>query len=627
MDKKPTLVNIRDSLNREYYDSGDSGVSDELYDAISEALGGEKTLCAPPSGSGWQIREHLVPMSGISLVARNIEEWVSMVESGNIGDEGWASNKFDGLSIELQYANGSLVAAVLRGDGINGEDVLRNARRCRGVPASIRQTGTWSVRGEVVCSGNNLTIINESREVPYATRRHAVSMVRSTTLMPQVASLLAIVAIDVVEVTSSGPRVVDMTELETWLTANRFLIVKQMRATAAGAWRARNALIRDPMDFQYDGLVFRDDRGRIAKLKPEPMMALTTVVGIVEQLGRTGVVTPVCELEPIRLLGSMVRRATAHNVELIGRDLVGLGPGAVVAVALRGDVIPHVERVMVASDHPWSPSGVCPSCGCPTLREGAISRCSSDPDQCPGTAVGLMRKFCVELGIKLLSGSTMAALFTAGVDLPHKLYEMDETWLASVEVGGSRIGQTRAASIIREISSRSEMTFGELLGAVGVPGCAGSVMQLVADAFPDPESLETLDVEDLLPIDGIGPARARSIAAFMDTRYAAVVEPLLERIRIRPPGGSLAGKSFCITLGLRSGSREQVEAMIRRHGGVVKSSVSRDLTYLVCNTPSETTTKLTRAKELGTPIISEDELMIMMGSVFVEPDPSSNDDF
>ncbi len=366
----------------------------------------------------------------------------------------------------------------------------------------------------------------------------------------------------------------------------------------------------------------------MAKLKFESSSAVTQVTGIVEQLGRTGIISPVCLFASVDLLGASIKRATVHNAELISRELPGLGIGAMVIVSRRGDVIPKVERVVVAAPEPWTPGTVCPSCGSEVFTEGSVARCSADPGECPGTVIGLMRKFCMEIGTKGLNHGVLSALAEAGVTLPAQLYSMDPSWLSELEMpGGQRIGDARSTAIIREMNSHAEMTLGELLGAIGIPGCAKSVMIAVATMFPDPEQLTTMDEAELSTVPGVGPTRATAIAAYLDTRYSDVIGPLLEVVTVRTPGGALAGKSFCITLGLHSGSRLQVEARIRAAGGTVKGSVGKDLSFLVCNTPDEKTTKLDRAKQLGVKIIPENELLTMLGSTPDEKPISPNDQF
>jgi DNA ligase (NAD+) len=627
-----------DKANRAYYDDGESALTDDEFDALQEYArkkGVEVSTLTPPSPmTSWTVVRHLCPMPGISTVVRNATELKALYDSDGIGRVGWASHKLDGLSIELVYRDGSLAQAILRGDGMEGEDVYSNAKHCRGVPEVITDKRERSIRCELVVSENNLEIMNGRREEDgrpkYKSRRSAVALVRSKAASIHELQLLTAVVVSI-------PWCDDPTNYVTELMSlvrsgpKRFLHAEQIPCNPVGAWKFRERVqdSRDNVQYQLDGVVFLDSDGRLAKFKFDATAAVTTVVRIVEQLGRTGVISPVCEFEPVELIGAEVKRASVHNAELVARELAGLGVGATVLVSRRGDVIPHVERVVSAASEPWVPSGQCPSCGSAAIIDGSISRCSADPGECSGTVIGLMRKYCMEIGTKGLSTGVLTALVSAGVDTPAQLYAMDPAWLSQLTMpGDQRIGDTRAAAIIKEMASKTSMTLGELLGAIGIPGCAKSVMEAVAAKFPEVEALTMIDVAELMTVPGVGETRAAAIAAYLDTRYRDIIEPLLEVVSIRKSDGPLIGKSFCITLALISGSRPQVEARIRAAGGTVKSSVGKDLTHLVCNTPNEGTSKLKRARELGVPIISEKDLLEMLGtSAPAESAPDTDDAF
>lgn len=614
-------------INRLYYETGETQLSDDEFDAVASHLGFSTT---DPSAqlSQFAVVDHMVPMPGIASVSKTVEEWRTI---GARLPSGYVSRKLDGLGVELQYGtHGRLVQAVLRGDGITGEDVTENVRHCRGVPASINTYDNVSVRCELTISDNNLAELNRLREIdgqkPYSSRRSAVTFVRSTptpTLVHRLALLTAVV-IDVHFLDFSKGRVAAdrikfvCTTATPSSSPKRFVVVEQVAATPVGAWKFRDDIQeeREGYPYQLDGVVFRADDGTMHKLKFQASAEITTVRAVIEQLGRTGIVTPVCEVDPVVLIGARVRRATLHNAELVGSKFAGIGPGAKVLVSRRGDVIPHIEMLVEPSATPWSPSGICPSCGAETVVDGAVTRCSADPTECAGTVLGLMRKFCMSRGMKGFGISVLSAMVNSGMDKPHYLFVVDPSTLSDLEQpGGSKVGLTIAAKLVDEAARRSSMTFGELLASIGVPGCADSVMESVARFVRDDvDRLNELDIDQLLTIPGIGPERAASIAAYLDDRFVDTIEPLIEVVDLVRSSGPLDGKSFCITLALRSGSRPQVEAQIRACGGTVKSSVSKGLTYLVCNTPNESTAKLNSAKKLGVPIISEETLLEMMGN-------------
>lgn len=633
------LVRKLEAAKRDYYDNGESNLTDDEYDALRDELSrlgvDLSNLTAPPEGTPWTVRRHLSFMSGMSRQARNGAEWDSL----DVSDRGELSLKYDGLSLELQYSEiGHLVAAVLRGDGAEGEDVLVNALRIPSIPRSIRPVGSRvAVFGEIVISWNNLKVLNEYREIdglkPYKSPRSAVAMIRSRSVSPHHLSLMAFRPFDV---WSDGETPRSQWAKLKWLTtdlSSSFKPVDTILMDRNEVWNHLEKVAERRYKFQYqmDGLVYREPSGECVKIKFPAESAVTTVTNVVEQLGRTGIVAPVVEFEPIELTGATVTRATAHNAVLAGSRLPGLGKGAKILVSRRGDVIPHVESVITPASVPWTPVQECPSCGSTIVWDGSTRRCSADPSECPGTSIGLVVKYCRELGIDDIGPATVAALMRVGMlSVPADLYLLNEEAVAAVQrPGGGVIGPVMASRICNAAWKRHTVSWGELLGAIGIPGCAKSVMEAVAAAFPDPDKLRLASVGGLETVESVGPERAAAIASFIATRWDDVIAPLLNVVSITRSGeGPLAGMTICITLGLKSGSRAEMEAAIRRLGGTVKSSVSKKVTHLVCNYPDEATTKIKQAKKLGIPIISEDELVEMMGaSIDEDSDPDPTDDF
>lgn len=638
MEQDQNIIELLQESNRAYYDDGESDLDDEQYDALLEHAQRQgvkiSTLTPPPDGSPWPTIAHKSPMLGIDYVAKNKQEWMAIVDNDPLL-EGHLSLKYDGLALELQYDDdGNLCHCVLRGDGFEGEDVFNNARLVRGIAWKVK-TPNLNVYGEVCCSFNNLNAINELREIDgdrtYKTTRSVTAMVRNTKACQHQLVLLTFRPyrtypslkptqddeLKALHFESVGPR--------------KFDPIEAHRASAVTAWKARIGAndSRDKWQYPLDGVVFQFANGELAKLKFPAMSAVTTVTGIAEQLGRTGIVAPVLEFETVRLLGTEVKRASIFNAELAASRLPGLGIGAKVIVSKRGDVIPHVEKIVSPADVPWVPPTSCPSCGSPLEEDGAYLRCSADAADCPGTTVGLLRKFCMELGIDGFGPGVCWALVNAGYTLPHHLYMMDSALIEDIPTpSGSRLGSAAANRLIARVHRRSELTWGELLGSIGVQGCAKSVMEAVAERFP-PDELQGATVHDLMEVDGVGPERAAQISTFLDERWFEVIAPLLEVVSLRRTDGPLNGKTFCITLGLKTGSRTAVEGMIRAAGGGVKSSVSRKVTHVVCNSPDENTSKLKKAREYGIPIISERRLLDMIGegTSDLDAEPNPNDNF
>lgn len=626
---RATIIDRLVSANRQYYDTGTSDLTDDEYNALKDyasSIGIEvSTLTPPPKGSDWPARQHRRHMGSMELCVRDQDDFIAMCEDQSFDQVGEASIKYDGLSIEMQYTNGHLTAGVLRGDGNEGEDVFPNARRIGGVPGEISHDGDVSVFGEVVVSYNNLEALNEMRIIdglePYKSPRNAVALIRAKRANPHHLKLMVFRAFDTYPRFNSLRQSLNMHVLtrctESGKTAFNPVDVSTVVAFSK-AWNRRHEMAATRNEFQYqmDGMVFRcRDMDTCVKLKFPAESAITIVTGIVEQVGRTGVIAPVIKFMPVELAGATIVRASGHNARLMSTRLEGLGIGATVLISRRGDVIPHAEEVIVPAQTPWIPIEACPSCEAPIEQDGSIRRCSNDPSACSGTAMGLIMKFCMELGIDGFGPSVVSALMDSGmIDTPADLYMMDSEMASEcIQPGGGRIGPSKAQKLIDAAVTRSEMTWGELLGAVGIPGCAKSVMESIANAFPDPDVLRAADLEGLAGVDGIGPERSEAIISFIGTRWDDVIGPLLAVVDLSRPGDQLSGQAFCITLSLRTCGRTEMESRIRRAGGIVKSSVSGKLDFLVCNQRDALTTKMRRARGLGIPIICEDELIKMIG--------------
>jgi DNA ligase (NAD+) len=641
------LVEKLKNANRSYYDTGESEMTDGEYDALRDHLASQgielSTLTPPEPTTNWLVLEHAEPMSGIPLCARDHDEWLWIQANGGF-EFGTVSIKYDGLSVEMVYKNGKLDACILRGDGLVGEDVYSNARHVKGVPPVLDEawlkrwiaddyTGTFSVFGELVISWNNLDLVNQlratERKNPYKSPRSAVSMVRGRGNR----MMMQYMVFRPFSVSPSGSSNLRASLVALKRASDKFMPVDvDDHVSPEDAWR-RLKLIessRDRYQFQMDGVVYVDDGGDVAKLKFSPESRVTTVTNIVEQLGRTGIVTPVIEFAPVELAGATVTRATGHNVVLMNQRLEGLGVGAKVVVTRRGEVIPHVERIVEASSDPWIPGVECPSCGSTVVVDGSVRRCSADPGDCDGTAAGLIVKYCKSLSIEGV-GPSMATLMvgTGLINVPSDLYMINAEMLAACNNGIGNVGEAIATKICDNIQAKREMSWGELLGAIGIPGCANSVMNDVALVFNE-ETLRECDAQALAEIDGVGKVRADKISTYVATRWDDVIGPLLQMVSLKTVGSQLDGKSFCITLSLRSCGRSEMETRIRGAGGIVKSSVSSKLSYLVCNTPDAATSKLKRAQALGVPVISEQELVEMMGgedSEIVEAEITDEDMF
>lgn len=643
------LIQQLSQARDDYYAFGESTLTDDEYDALKRKLGldarFELDREVPAREAGFKIVSHRRHMPSIDRCARDRDELERLLPDG---EEKFLSIKYDGLSVELQYVENRLIAAVLRGDGDRGEDVLENMRNVGKVPAQVDLPNKlhFSVFGELLISFNNLACLNEIREAegqqPYKTARNAVNLVRSTPTpsLRRKLNLLTFKAFDVhyeghtveqpeypermevLHLFGFDPVDVERTFYNATVMDNLDLLGKLRKPYEVDGIITQNR-------FLVDGIVIRSGASQdiLTKVKFPPEAVIAKVVAIRERLGRTGVVTPVIELEPVLIGGVTVTNVTGHNYALImDRFSGGLGPGAEVLISRRGDVIPHVERV-IAPGQRWMPTSECPSCGAAVIQDGSIRRCSADPTECSGTLSGLLIKFCRVLAIDGVGPGVATSLVAAGIETPAALLSASVVDLAKVPTGVGEYGLAMAAKLWDSIHAPRIVTRGMLLGSLGIRGCSVSIMESIADKV-DWDDWPNLSREWLCAQPGIGPERAEAILDFVETRWDELVVPLIDLVKITDQGvGALTGKTFCITLALDGISRPEMEAKIRAAGGGVKSSVTREVTHLVCNQPNADTTKHRRATDLGIPIIDQRTLEAMMGIAFDVTSHTESDPF
>lgn len=595
------------------YATGEALISDDAFDILMDGM----PTTAVPTSTSWPVEQLPMDMEGISAVARSAGEWVKMFTGADGMGRGTVSPKLDGMAAVAVYEHGALISVHTRGDGTKGENITQNARRF--MPPHIKRAGRLIVRGEIVISDNNLRALNEraaavSRK-EYANQRSAVTIARSPTASPADLALLRFVAISSSADKDHGNDLIQLTE--AGLTA-----IDAVKVTPTGAWMALDALESSKRwrGYLLDGVVYRCDAG-LYKLKFKATSAITTVTDIVPSVGRTGVITPVCVFEPIELAGVTVRRATLHAANNV---IDGIGVGATIIVSRRGDVIPHVELVVNEAADRWTPPPQCPACGQPTVSDGAVVRCGS-PFECPATSAGLLCKYCTTIGIAGVGPGVAAALVSAGVQLPHQLYDIDEDDFADIQSANGKLGAI-GRKIYHDLHTKTT-DHATLLGGLGIPSVGVSTMSAVLSGIGGVDALRECTVDQLAGIPSVGQSRALSIVSYVADKWDAVISPLLDRAPIhRSSGTSMSGMVVCITGPLSSMPRDEAYSAVRRAGGDVSTSITRKTTHLVCNDAGSTSTKTRRAAQLGVKVINEADLLGMIGGITEDTD-APNDDF
>lgn len=558
-----------------------------------------------------------------------------------------AEPKLDGASIEIVYRDGMLVSGATRGDGKVGEDVTPNVRTIRALPLRVAERRQLTLRGEVVIYRRDLDTINQARrerdEEPFAnTRNAAAGSLRLMDARETAARPLRVFFYDIVErYWPSHAEALDALRALGLPSHGSHKTCDDLDAVLAHI--AAFDRERKKLPYDTDGVVVKVDRvvdrDKLGATSRFPRWAIaykyqaeraTTVVRAIEcDLGRTGALTPVADLDPVQLAGTTVSRASLHNVDYVADRDVRVGDSVVIEKA--GEIIPQVINVEIARRPAgavaWKPPTHCPACGTPVVRaeDEAALRCPNAT--CPGRLKAAIFHFTrrTAMDIDHLGHSLIGQLVDRG--LVRDLSDVFVLRERRAElIGLERMAEKSVDNLLASIDkARTGRTLSRLLSGLGIPLVGTVAAGVVAARYrtlralldAPPEKLR----EELGDIHGIGPKIADSIAAFFaDPVQRAVTEHLLARGVVAeqpeetsgPATGPLAGMSFCVT-GTLSKPRGDIHALIRANGGTVHERVKQGTTYLVAG-EKVGASKRTNAEKFGTQVIDEATLLGMINA-------------
>jgi len=548
--------------------------------------------------------------------------------------------KFDGLAVELVYESGSLVRAGTRGDGWVGEDVTANIRTIRSVPLRLRTDeppGLLEVRGEVVMYKKDFQELNsrrmESGEDPFANPRNAAAgSLRQLDPAVTASRPLVFYAYGVAEggqlgvdsqyealdrIKSLGFRVnPDATLCKSLDEVVQFASCMEVR--------------REKIPYEIDGVVVKVDslhqqgllgvRARSPRwavaFKFPPTQVNTRLVKIALQVGRTGVVTPVAELDPVRIGGVTVSRATLHNEDEIRRK--DIREGDTVIVQRAGDVIPEVVAPVLSLRPRDSVSFVmphhCPVCGSSLVKDGAVHRCTNM--SCPAVVKGRIHHFASKeaMDIEGLGRRIVQQLVDKGlVRDVSDLYRLTKDDLMTLE----GFAEQSSSNLYAAIDVSRVRPLDRFIFALGIPHVGSVAARDLAAGFSSLDEFMSASRERLTSVQGIGDETADAILSFFDTPQNVEVIRRLQERGVRPgavipsaaPESPLKGKTICFTGTLSSMTRSQAQARARNLGARVVEGVSRNLDYLVVG--RDPGSKADRAASLGVTVLGEDEFLAM----------------
>lgn len=539
--------------------------------------------------------------------------------------------KVDGLSVALEYENGVFVRGATRGDGRVGEDVTQNLRTIKSIPLRLPDAlPRFIVRGEVFMPKSVFHALNEDRELNgqplFANPRNAAAgSLRQ--LDPKIAAArkLDIVVFNIQYAESKTFQT--HTESLEYLKSQHFRVIPYTCCDTIDGCASRIKEIGDGREkFEYDidgavvkvnSLADREALGSTAKFprwaaayKYPPEQKPSTVVDIVVQVGRTGVLTPKAVVSPVRLAGTTVTNATLHNQDFIREKDVRVGDTVLVQKA--GEIIPEIVAVLKEKrpngTAPYQFPDRCPVCGAPVVRDedGSAMRCTGA--ECPAQLMRHLVHFASRdaMDIEGLGPANVESLVNAGLlKTPGDLYSLRTEDVARLE----RMGKKSAENLVSAIERSKANDLSKLLTAFGIRQVGQKAAQVLARQFVTLDALAAADVETLSAVPDIGPITAQNIVAwFADPQSRHLVKTLKSagvnmESHAEPIGDKLSGLTFVLTGELSGFSRKEAGERIQALGGKVSGSVSKKTSYVVAGEAAGS--KLRKAQELNIPILDE----------------------
>ncbi|HMP80166.1 MAG TPA: NAD-dependent DNA ligase LigA [Pirellulaceae bacterium] len=647
--------------DRKYYVEAEPAISDLEYDRLVRQLK-ELELAHPelvtPDSPTQRIGDspveyleqvaHRVPMLSIenTYEVGELLDFGLKAEKSLGGAAEWVVEwKIDGVAIALIYEDGSLVRAVTRGNGAVGDDITHNARTVGDVPLKLLGDDLpvrLEVRGEVYMETAELDRLNQrqrTEELPLYANTRNVTAGSIRLLDPRQCAerrlRMFCHGTGYCEGLSARTHMEFLNAIRRWGLPPTPQVQCFSSIREAAEYCERVTETMDELPFEVDGLVVKlnrfDQRDQlgvrsksprwVAAYKWEKYEATTRLVSIEVQVGKTGTITPVANLTPVLIAGTTVSRATLHNREEIERKDIRVGDLVVVEKA--GKIIPRVVRVVPrerpADSVPFQFPSDCPACQTRLEKDtdGVYVRCPNW--QCPAQLKERIRFFASRpgmdiegLGEKLVEQLVAAKLVRVCGDL----YRLTTADLLPLE----RMGQQSSEKLIAAISASKSRGMERLLSALSIRHVGTTVARLLARHFKDMDSLAQATVEELAAVNEIGDVIARSVYDFFHDGPGYEILGDLKQLGVRLTanepavtvlGQQLTGKTIVVTGTLSRFSRDEIHELIEKHGGKPSSSVSKKTSLVVAG--SDAGSKLDKAQSLGVPVISEDELLGLMG--------------
>lgn len=660
MDKEIGRLNeLKDQIREHdynYYVLNQSLITDAQYDELLQTVRGIEedypeliTNDSPTQRVGGEATDqfeqvtHSIPMLSLSNTFdyTGLEEWQK--RASNIIDSTdlifSAELKIDGLAISLIYENGTFVRGSTRGNGLIGEDVTHNLKTIRSIPLSLNQDlpGHLEVRGEVYMPLNAFNDINQQRseqdEPLLANPRNAASG----------------------SIRQLDPRITASRKLDIWI----YSLTEYSNTTFTGhhqglEWLKELGFKTNPttsictslqevqqyyeywmnhrseLGYDIDGIVIKVDsielQNTLGFVGREPRWAIaykfpaeqtnTKLISIGLNVGRTGSINPFAILEPVNIGGVTVTNASLHNEEDINRKDIRVGD--IVIIERAGDVIPHiigpVTETRTGKEVPFRMPELCPQCEFPIIKEDSTHRCSNS--SCPAVFLESIRHFVSKnaLDIEGLGEKWCASLISNNmIQKLSDIYKLNISELSTLD----RMGEVLASKLVANIEDSKSRPLDRVIFGLGILHVGSEIATLLAQTYGSLQNLSEASLDHLLAIDGIGPKIAQSIKDYFNVESNKSLIYELEKLGLNMnsevksiSSNVFTGLTFVITGTLHNLTRKDTEELIKTNGGKVTNSVTSKTSYLI--TGDSPGSKLTKAQEIGTTVLTESEFLALM---------------
>lgn len=664
MNDKERILALRKQLNEhnyKYYVLNEPDITDFEFDALMrqlQQLEAQHPELADPNSPTQRVGSdlnqefkqvaHRYPMLSLANTynQEEVRDWYQSVQRGLQGEpfEVCCEMKYDGLSISLTYVDGQLVRGVTRGDGIHGDDVTANVKTIRCIPLVLPGTGyphEFEIRGEILMPWKVFERLNAEREAAeeplFANPRNAAS----GTLKSQNSRLVASRQLDSYLYYLLGDTLPTDGHYENLQEAARwgFKISQGMKKVKTleeifayiDYWdteRKNLPVATDGIVLKVNSLRQQQRLGYTAKsprwaiaYKFKAERALTRLDEVTYQVGRTGAITPVANMQPVQLAGTTVRRATLNNEDFI-RSL-DLHIADYVYVEKGGEIIPKIVGVEVdkrpADAKPVTFITHCPECGAQLVRyPGEAAHYCPNDAACPPQIKGRIEHFIARraMNIDSLGPETVDEYFRRG--LIHNIADLYDIKVTDICAGGNK--QRSALKIVKAIEASKQVPFERVVFALGIRFVGETSARLIARRMGNIDALMNASLSTLMQIDGVGEVIANSILSyFRNPTNREIVERLracglqmsIVSDEAAPASNVLEGKSIVISGVFQHHSRDEYKALIERHGGKNVGSISGKTSFILAG-ENMGPSKLEKAEKLGVAIVDEDTFLKMM---------------